>query len=473
MNEKKVSAFPRVSPGYAASLGARGYGLRKADLAPGQLEALRAACRVAPSSPPGGRPPPSFSVGAESPSKYYLPRALGLRLYGAPPRAADRVSHGLAAPELAFSGTLRESQLPAVEAFLAAARDPLRRGGVVNVGCGGGKTVMALYVAARLGRKTMVVVHKEFLMNQWRERIGQFLPEASVGRIQGPVVDVAGHGIVLCMLQTLCGKRALPPETVAEFGLVIIDECHHTSAQAFSKALRRTNCAYSLGLSATVKRKDGLGHVFQWFIGEVCYAARQQAQPVEVRRLEFRGEDAAYREEVFMFGARLNTARMVSNICAHLPRTRMIAALTVRAVLERGALEGRCKALVLSERRGHLVELERAIAEAAPPGARIETGYYVGGLDEAALKEAESRTVILGTFAMAAEGMDIPALDTLVLASPRSDIEQAVGRILRARPESRANTPLVLDVVDGFSVFAAMAAKRARFYKKNAYPVRP
>lgn len=334
------------------------------------------------------------------------------------------------------------------------------------MGCGNGKTVMALFIAAKLGRRTMVVVHKEFLMNQWRERIRQFLPGASVGKIQGPVFDV-DHDIVLCMLQTLC-VRDLDAARLAGFGLVIVDECHHTSAQAFSKALHKVNFRYSLGLTATIQRKDGLGYIFQWFLGDVCHRARQESQSVQIQLLRFSSRDPAYSEELFIYGGKVNMARMVSNICAFKPRTGYIVAELVNTLDARGVDGNNCKALVLSERRNHLIEIERELKRVRP---EITVGYYVGGLSETQLKESEMCSVILGTFAMAAEGMDIPSLDTLLLASPKSDIEQSAGRILRLKQSDRRNVPLILDLVDDFSVFRSMSNKRKKYYKKKGYRV--
>jgi superfamily II DNA or RNA helicase len=446
-------------------MSARGYGIDKRGLPDGVLDAVRKATTVSPAAPPIGPPPPAFKVHLESKSKIYVPMYLGLACYGQPqqqrpPRAAPL------RPEAAFVGDLRPSQEEPVAAFLAAARDPARRGGIINMVCAAGKTVMALHIVAALGKRALVVVHKEFLMNQWRERAQQFLPGASIGLVQGPVFDVDGRDVVLCMLQTLASRQY--DLASAGFGTVVVDECHHTSAEVFSRALHCLNFDHSLGLSATIRRKDGLGHVFQWFLGPVVFRSRRVKETgVAVEAWEFRSSDPAYRAEEWIFGKQLNLARMISNVCAHFPRTLFIARLALRA-----RREGRV-ALVLSERRSHLLDIERAIRdEAASQQLPGTVGYYVGGLKPADLKRAESCDVVLGTFAMAAEGMDIPALNTLILASPKTDIEQSVGRILRVRADLRAVEPLVIDVVDPFSVFASQACRRAAFYKRCGYQVR-
>jgi superfamily II DNA or RNA helicase len=225
-----------------------------------------------------------------------------------------------------------------------------------------------------------------------------------------------------------------------------------------------------MGLSATVQRKDGLAYVFQWFLGEVCYRPpRGEADDtVDVEVVNYTSRDPAYCEEAYIYGTRLNMARMVSNVCAHRPRTRLAVGRLLDLAVARGIRGGACKVLVLSERRNHLIDIEREIREAEPD---VSIGYYVGGLTEERLKAAEGCSIILGTYAMAAEGMDIPALDTLLLASPKSDIEQSVGRILRTRAAERVNTPLIVDVLDDFSVFRAQAAKRRAYFKKRGYTV--
>lgn len=120
------------------------------------------------------------------------------------------------------------------------------------------------------------------------------------------------------------------------------------------------------------------------------------------------------------------------------------------------------KILLLSDRRDHLSLLENMI------GTYCSVGYYIGGMKESELIEAEKAQLILGTYAMASTGLDIPDLDSLILASPKSDIEQSVGRILRKK---HAITKRIIDICDTFSVFFGQNYKRLRFYKKQEYEV--
>ena len=122
--------------------------------------------------------------------------------------------------------------------------------------------------------------------------------------------------------------------------------------------------------------------------------------------------------------------------------------------------------LILSDRKEQLRDIERAMAEKG-----IEIGYYIGGMKQSALELSTKKLAILATYQMAAEGLDISTIDTIVLATPKTDIEQAVGRIRPKPGDSERNTPLVIDIVDEFSIFENQAFKRLAFYKKKNYEI--
>ena len=139
-------------------------------------------------------------------------------------------------------------------------------------------------------------------------------------------------------------------------------------------------------------------------------------------------------------------------------------------------LEGR-KILLLSDRKNHLgilkEEFEKYRKFHTDFPIDYTVGYYLGGMKQAELEKTEKDTIILGTFAMASEGFDCrEPLDTIVLASPKSNIEQAVGRILRQEARDRKFTPLVIDLIDEFSMFPKQGLKRIKFYQRNKYNMR-
>ena len=107
-------------------------------------------------------------------------------------------------------------------------------------------------------------------MTQWYDRIGEFIPDAKIGKIQQDTIDIEGKDIVLAMVQSLSMKE-YPEDTFESFGLVIFDECHHLGAEVFSKCMAKVQSKYMLGLSATPNRKDGLRKVFEWYIGDIAY----------------------------------------------------------------------------------------------------------------------------------------------------------------------------------------------------------
>jgi Type III restriction enzyme, res subunit len=178
---KKLTSLPDLGAAAETSLTSRGYGILKASVDAGVIAALKEYTTVSPVSNQlrvANAPAPRFPVYLESSSKLYIPKHLGCSTYGPP--LVDKTDDG-EPMACAFVGQLRESQHAPVAAYLEAARDPTRRGGIINMACAAGKTVMALYIAGVLGRRTIIIVHKEFLLNQWLERIEQFVPAARVG----------------------------------------------------------------------------------------------------------------------------------------------------------------------------------------------------------------------------------------------------------------------------------------------------
>lgn len=409
--------------------------------------------------------PHAFPVFMESRSAIYVPRVYGLQKFGQP-SILDLV-RGAECPTLReFRGELREGQLGAVRAFMEAANDPALRGGIVSLPCGGGKTVIALNVISLIARRTIIIAAKDFLLNQWRDRISEFIPSASVGFLKAQVCDVEGRDIVLASLQSLAIK-VYPTHLFTDFDMCIFDECHHLAAETFSRALPKVATPICMGLSATLDRRDGLRRVFEWFLGPVAYEApRQSRSDVQIKLLTIVDPtNPSYGKERLLYGGRVNMARMLTDICAHGSRTdTMLEALLACTKAEPGR-----RILILTDRRSHAEDLSRGLGKRGVHPTDV--GMYLGGMKSSDLKASESCSFIIGTFAMAAEGFDVPALDTLLLASPVSSIEQAIGRIGRTLVESRMYPPLVIDIVDDFSVFRNQARRRKRFYVSKGYAI--
>lgn len=322
-------------------------------------------------------------------------------------------------------------------------------------------TVMALYLSCQLSVKTLVVVHKEFLLNQWQERISQFVPKARVGFIKGPVCDVENKDIVIGSLQSLSMKK-YPRNVFEDFGFVIYDEVHHCAAQVFSKVFYKVTTQYTLGLSATVNRKDGLTKVFKWHIGDIVYKNKKSPDRMKVVIKEYFDPCHEYSRVFTMFNNKPNMSKMINNICDYLPRVSYVVDC-LEEVLD---TEKNRKVLILSDRRNHLALLGQELGKRG-----ISWGFYYGGLKPDVLQESEKQQVLLGTFAYVSEGFDMKGLNTLILASPKSDVIQSVGRILRDRPEDRMYQALVIDVVDMFSLFPSQAKKRLKYYESQKYEI--
>jgi superfamily II DNA or RNA helicase len=319
-------------------------------------------------------------------------------------------------------------------------------------------TVMALKIISLLKKKTLIIVHKEFLMNQWIERIEEFLPGAKVGKIQGTVFDVGGKDIVIGMLQSLYDKD-FGADAFSCFGLTIVDEVHRIGSEQFSRSLFKIITPYMLGISATVERKDKLTKVLYMFIGDKIYTEKREDEDlVCVRALQYATNDIEFNETEVDFRGSPKYSTMITKLCAFAPRSDFI----VRVI---GDLlkESENQIMVLAHNRSLLTYLYESITHKK----LASVGYYVGGMKQTALQDTESKDIVLATYAMAAEALDIKSLSTLIMVTPKTDIIQSVGRILRVKHDN----PIVVDIVDSHDLFQNQWTQRKRFYKKCNYKI--
>ena len=335
-------------------------------------------------------------------------------------------------------------------------------------------TFCALYIMTKLAQKTLIVVHTSVLLTQWIERIEQFVPGARVGIIKGPKCDVEDKDIVIAMLQTLVSEnRVFPRGFFDQFGLSVVDECHHLAAPTFSRALPIMATKYFLGLSATPTRNDKLEKVFYWHLGYIGndLIEKRGGQEVIVKFINYTN---THFREIRRYNARTSRndaydiPKMVDLIISCKRRLKFI-----RFQLKLFAQQGR-QILVLSSRKIHLKSMKENFdsfnytkivdGEEVP----ITTGYYMGGMKKAQLEESSKCDIIYGTYSLVAEGTDIPTLNTLLMACPRKEVEQVVGRILRA---NTGFIPIVIDIADNFSIFVNQGTYRQRYYKRQEYHI--
>ena len=153
---------------YESYMGRRGHSIYKRSLSVQEQKFIRTELTVGPYVPKAPKQPPKFPIYRESPNKLYLPRYFALEHFGAP---RDSKLGGYETINLSFAGALRDYQVPIVDKYLAHVSQPNIGGGLLEIPCGRGKTCCALNICAQLGVKTLVIVHKEFLLNQWVERM--------------------------------------------------------------------------------------------------------------------------------------------------------------------------------------------------------------------------------------------------------------------------------------------------------------
>lgn len=356
-----------------------------------------------------------------------------------------------------FLADLRELQQKIMKEVMSKIK--ITKGGMISLPCGFGKTVCSLYLASQLKKKTLVIVHKSFLLNQWKERIEQFT-NAKVGIIRQDKVEVEDCHIVIGMLQSI-SKEKYTDELFKQFGLVIFDEAHHAPSRYFSKALPIISTEYMVALSATPKRSDRLEKVIHWYFGPMLYQITDNRNiPVLVKRYNYHTSNKTFKECMLPYGGDVNLPRTVNRITKLKKRNAFIISLIKELTLE----EGR-QILILSDRVAHLEELKDLLDN----DNITNNDFYIGKMKQKDLDIAAEKQVILGTYAMASEALDIPTLNTLIMVTSRRNIEQSVGRILR-KPDDEIQ-PIIIDFNDKLGCFQRQGEFRRKYYLKKGYSV--
>jgi superfamily II DNA or RNA helicase len=403
---------------------------------------------------------PKYKVYHEDSKHLYLPKHFGIDRFGLVPTVRDVPQSP--AWNWQFTGSLRPVQLPVVNSFLL----PEPHDGILSLHTGGGKTVCALYIASRLRVPTLVVVHNSFLRDQWIDRVKAFLPNARIGRVQADVCDVENKDIVIVMLQTLSMKE-LNVDVFRPIGLVIVDECHHIASEVFVQALPKITSKHMLGLSATPDRKDRLMFAIHWFLGPLLYKSETGDSvdtAVSVEVYEYQNDDPEFNEIVTCRSGpsegMVSVPIMVNKLTACEDRTRWLC-----KILD-DISEGGRQILVLSDRVQHCQDILAGLSEELR-----ETACILGTAVKADVRAeyCKTKSILIATYAMCKEGFDVPTLNTLMMATPRPDIDQIVGRILRVEKAGRIVHPLIVDIVD--PQFRRQFGVRNSLYRKRQYRV--
>jgi superfamily II DNA or RNA helicase len=366
-----------------------------------------------------------------------------------------------------FSGTLTHDQKDAVQAL------GRYEFGVLVAPPGAGKTVVACALLALRKTPTLILVHRQPLVEQWRSRLTEFLnvTDEEIGSVSGTKKRATGK-VDIAMLQTLGRAHGLG-EVLPHYGQVIVDECHHIPALSFEEVLKRLPARFVLGLTATPYRKDGLQKIIHYQCGPLRHEVRAAevgdlSKHVIVRETGFRVPEEA--------GPRAPIHVIWHYLVSDAARTEMVAGDVVRVLLQNRV------PLVISDRKEHLKSLSEAIQRQAC-GADVRVFRLDGKVPSPARKKVmtelhvalgeKRKTCLISTASLIGEGFDLPALDTLFMAMPisfKGRVVQYVGRLHR-RSEGKKSV-LVYDYVDSHCAMTLkMYRNRLRAYRYMGYTV--
>jgi superfamily II DNA or RNA helicase len=196
------------------------------------------------------------------------------------------------------------------------------------------------------------------------------------------------------------------------------------------------------------------------FLGDVIFKGeRDEKHAVEVRAIEYSIQDDDFNNVVHDYRGNVQYSTMISKLCEYNHRTEFILRIVIDMLKENPNQQ----IMMIAHNKNVLKYLHDAIVHRNI----ASVGYYLGGMKGAALKETETKKIVIATFSMAAEALDIKTLTTLIMVTPKTDIEQSVGRILR----EKHSKPVVVDIVDAHDIFQRQWLKRKAFYKKNNYRI--
>jgi superfamily II DNA or RNA helicase/very-short-patch-repair endonuclease len=368
---------------------------------------------------------------------------------------------------VSFQGKLRPDQISAAEAMVA------HENGVLAAATAFGKTVIAAWLIAQRGVNTLVLVHRKQLMEQWINRLTAFLdlPAESIGSMGSGRKKLTG-ALDVALIQSLVRKGRVN-DLVADYGHIVVDECHHLSARSFELVARRAKARFVTGLSATVTRKDGHHPIIFMQCGPVRYRvdAKKQADKsplqhkVIVRPTDFQSQ-ADHDPDV-----RIQFQTLCRELMTDENRNQLICGDVIQAVRN-----GRSP-IVLTERTRHIDILTELL------GPEVEhLIVYRGGMGKKATADISERLeaidpheerVLLATGRYIGEGFDDKRLDTLFLTLPvswKGTVAQYVGRLHRLHDTKRE--VCVYDYADlNVPMLARMFDRRCRGYEGVGYTV--
>ncbi len=369
--------------------------------------------------------------------------------------------------EMKFCGQLRPDQEEAAAAMMA------HDTGVLAATTAFGKTVLAAWLIANRGVNTLVLVHRQQLLEQWIDRLSSFLdvPAKSIGRLGGGRKKLTGQ-LDVAIIQSMVRKGTVD-DRVGDYGHVIVDECHHLSAHSFELVARRAKARFVTGLSATVARKDGHHPIIFMQCGPVRHRvdAKQQAAKRPFSHHVFVRPTGHRDNQEPDSDLRMEFQRLTEALVADPARNQMICSDVIASVQE-----GR-NPLVLTERTEHLMALVEMLSAKVSSVIALQGGMRKKDLMKslARLEQAASPQgrVIVATGRFVGEGFDVPSLDTLFLTLPvswRGTIAQYAGRLHRLHEGKREVR--IFDYADlHIPMLSRMFDRRCQGYESIGYTI--
>ena len=356
---------------------------------------------------------------------------------------------------------LYDYQEEAVNAMIAA------KYGILQSAAGSGKTQMGIALAVKLKRRTLWLCHTLDLIRQSKERAELYMSEDLIGTITEGKVSL-GKGITFATIQTMC-KLDLP-QYRDYWDCIITDEVHRvsgspTAVTQYQMVLNSLSARHKYGLSATVHRADGMIQATYALVGKVAYQVPDEAVADKIMKVG-----------IYPVGTGIEISREALNTDGTLNYTKLITYLTgnrTRNELIASCIERR-PSLILSDRLNHLEELMSLLPEDMQKDAVMVSGKMTSKAGKAKREQAISdmrsgrKKYLFATYSLAKEGLDIPCLERLYMATPQKDyaiVTQSIGRIARTF-DGKAN-PIAYDFVDNIGYLVKSYKKRCSTYRKN------
>ena len=342
--------------------------------------------------------------------------------------------------------------------------------GILQSAAGSGKTQMGIALIAMLGKKALWLTHTKDLLTQSKERARQYIGEALLGTITEGKVNI-GKGITFATVQTMCNLDLAQYKDM--WDVIIVDECHRvagtpTAVSQFSKVLNSLSARHKYGLSATVHRSDGLIQATFALLGEVVYTVPTEAVADKIMKVGINPipTGISLSRGCLNTDGTLNYTKLIGYLAESYERNLRI----VECIVE----NRENPSLILSDRLGHLETLMSLL----PPDMRVDAVMVSGKMTtkkgkaerEQAIADMRSgmKRYLFATYSLAKEGLDIPCLERLYMATPQKDyavITQSIGRI--ARTSKGKADPVVYDFVDDIQYLVKAYKKRCATYRKN------